>query len=152
MRSTPSLGRLAKYAQAIEFAARAHRPASEPSRAKRAAVATIAGENFVAAFAAQHDFHVPGGDPSQGVRRHDRIIRARIVDGGDDARQIAPKIVPGDLDFDMIGAERLGDASRMRPLVSDRGAGKSGGIGAHRPLVETRHQRQQYARIDARTR
>ena len=105
---TPA-ARVAQDAEPIEQTATAHLAAAKPARPERAAIASVAGEQLVAALAAEHDLHVPRRLLGEEIGRQHRVVGGRIVHRGGDRRQRGPEIVLGDFDLDVLGA---GSAAR----------------------------------------
>jgi hypothetical protein len=72
------------------------------------AIAVVAAEQFVAAVAAEGDFHVPGAFVEQIMGRQRRGIAHRLAEGGGDFGQIGGG-VGLDAELPMFGAQMRGD-------------------------------------------
>ncbi len=126
----------------------------------RGALPLVAGEELVAAFAAQHDLHVLRGEPRQEPDRHRRGGRARLVEralhGGKDIRRrhrlhrqhdvLAAEVVrdaPRGLRF-VDGGVRKADRERLDPVArgSRHRRRHRAGVDAAREKCADRHIRQ----------
>ena len=82
-----------------------------------ARVLAVAGEQFVAAFAGQHDRDVLARERRDEIQRHARRVRDRLVLVPDQARQRAEEVVIVDDDLVGVGADRV---ARLRARTRAR--------------------------------
>ena len=66
--------------------------AAQAAVEQRHAIAVVAGERLVAAFAGEHDLHALGGEPRHEVERNARRVRDRLVLVPHEPRQRAEEI------------------------------------------------------------
>ena len=77
----------------------------------------IAGEQLVAAVAAERDGHGLAREPRQQVRRQDRRVGERLVEEVGDRREQVEHRLRGEDLLVVVGAEVLGDTARVPRLV-----------------------------------
>ena len=84
---------------------------------QRPRVSSIAGKQLVAAFAGEHDLHVPGRELRDEIQRHARRVGDRLVLVPDETGERAEVVMFVDDHFVRVRANRAGDLPRVIQLA-----------------------------------
>src|SRR6185503_11505249 len=134
---------IAQHAEVIQQTAMPHPTAAEPARSEQGSIPSIAREELVSPFPAEHDLHMSCGLLRQYIRRQDRVVGHGIIHGRRDLRKRRPEVVLGDFDLDVLGADGSRDLLRLCTLVMRIGAWEPSRECPYRAIVQPCHAGEQ---------
>ena len=133
----------------------ASRPATAPARQvlprrgeRRRAVLPVAAEQLVGALAGQRDGHVLRRELGQREEAERGQLGDGLVQAPDQILERDALVRHRELDLVVVGAEQLGDATRVRELVALAVLDEADREGLHRLAVRARHQRDDQAGVE----
>ena len=125
------------------------RSAAEPGGPQCAAIAAVAAEQLIAAFAGQDDGEGPLGRLGELVGGQARVVGGGIIQRPGDRRQDPPEVRFPEGGLAPVQIQRPGHPLGLRPLIRRAGGVEAAGEGGDRPVVQPGHQGGDGGAVDA---